>query len=338
MSTRHAVPAHERDTGPALRRPVLTERWRRADEDLLFGPSAIAPLGDGLVLLVDECRHGLVVVDDQGRLVRRLGREGAEPGAFRYPTHAAADGHGGAWVTDRWNHRVQHLTPTGEVIATFGRYGRAPGEFNEPWGIAVLDDGRLAVADRSNHRLQVFTGGGELVATFGRGGYDRTHYEGRGFKNGYIYRWWLALSNRFRSHDTLFREQGYSLGTFECPQGLVAVSDDRVLIADPGVGAVLVCSLATGEVEPLLTFNGLGVAPTNVCALGDGLVAAVADAGCTLCLLDEHGGHRFTDVPGIEHLTACAPGPDSTLWCLDGWNSRLVCYELAFAPEDKEAS
>ncbi|MBN1916579.1 MAG: NHL repeat-containing protein [Verrucomicrobia bacterium] len=338
MSTCLAAPNETHDAGPALRRPVFTPRWERVAGELLFGPSGIVPLGDGQTLLVDECHHSLVVVDEEGHLVQRLGREGAEPGAFRYPTQAVVDGRGGIWVTDRWNHRVQHLTLTGEVLGVFGAYGRAPGTFNEPWGITVLDGERLVVADRCNHRLQVFRTDGELVATLGRGGYDRAHYEGRGFKSGYVYQRWLGQADRFSRLDTLFREQGYTLGTLEHPQGLVAISGDRILIADPGIGAVLVCSLATGEVEPFAASNGLRFSPTNVCALGDGLVAAVADAGRTLCLLDEQGGRRFSNVPGIEHLTSCATGPDATLWCLDGWNSRLVCYNVAFEPDDEEAS
>jgi len=338
MSTCATAPVRTHDAGPTLPQPVLTPRWRRAGEGFLFGPSAVTPLGDGLMLLIDECRHSLLVVDEQGQTVRRLGREGSEPGAFRYPTHAVADGHGGIWVTDRWNHRVQHLALSGEVSSVFGSYGQAPGEFNEPWGIAVLDDGRLVVADRSNHRLQVFTHDGRFISAAGRSGYARAHYEGRGFKSGYVYQRWLGLSNRFVPQDTLFREQGYRVGTLEQPEGLATSDGGRVLVADPGVGAVLACSPASGEVEMLTQFNGIRFAPTSLCALGGGLTAAVADAGRTLCLLDEQGVYRFVNVPGLEHLTACAPGSGSTLWCLDGWNSQLVCCDLAFAPEDEEAS
>jgi hypothetical protein len=312
-----------------LVRPVLTPRWSVGGDDTLLGPSGLAPLDQGTVLVVDECRHGLVVLDEQGALVRRIGAEGAAPGCLRYPTHAAPDGDGGFWVTDRWNHRVQHLDAGGGFLSSFGAYGSAPGEFNEPWGISAVDDGTLVVSDRSNHRLQVFSADGALVGTCGRGGYDRSHYEGDGFKRGYVFERWGALSNRFLSHETLFCEQGYALGTLEYPQGLAACGDGRVLVADPGLGALLRCTLGGGSVEPMASMSGSRFVATNVTRVGDGLFVAAADAGAVACLLDAEGRSVCFDVPGVEHVTACALGPGSTLWFLDGWNHRIVCCDWA---------
>ena len=313
---------------------ILTERWSVGGDDTFLGPSCVAPLDEALVLVVDECRHSIVIVDENGAVVRRLGAEGTEPGTFRYPTHAAADGHGGFWVTDRWNHRVQHLDGSGRVIAAAGSYGTAPGEFNEPWGIAVLDDDRLVVADRSNHRLQVLSADGAPVSACGRGGYDQSYYEGSGFKRGCVFQRWSALANRFVSHETLFRGQNYSLGTLEFPQGVAVCGDGQVLVADAGIGAMLACDLGQGRVERLVSSRGVRFVPTNVSSLGDGLFVSVADEGHTACLFDADGAHAFFNVPGIVHLTACVPGPGATLWCLDGWNHRLACYDLEFGPAE----
>ena len=320
-----------------LPRPILTERWSVGGDGTFLGPSGVALLDQARMLVVDECRHSIAVLDENGALVRRIGTEGTEPGSFRYPTHAVADGRGGFWVTDRWNHRVQRLDASGRVLSTTGSYGPAPGEFNEPWGIALLDDGRLVVSDRSNHRLQVLSGDGAPPWTCGRGGYDRSYYEGGGFKRGYVFQRWSGLSNRFVSHETLFREQGYALGTLEYPQGIAACGDGRVLVADPGLGVVLRCTPGQGSVESLVASRGVRFAPTNVAGLGNGLFVAVADAGHTACLLDAEGAYAFFNVPGIEHLTACALGPGSTLWCLDGWNHRLACYDLDFEPPEGAA-
>ncbi len=319
-------------TACGLPRPVLTQRWALGGDDTFRGPSGLAPLGDGRMLVVDECRHSVALFDADGALVRRVGREGAEPGAFRYPTHATADCAGGFWVTDRWNHRVQHLDAAGRVLAVSGAYGPGPGEFNEPWGITRLDDGRLIVSDRSNHRVQVLSSEGTFVATCGRGGYGRSYYEGTRFKRGEVFGRWSALSTRFVSPETLFRAQGYALGTLEYPQGIAACGDGRVLIADPGLGTIHCCAPDGGRIEAPAWPSGTRCVPTNVAGLGDGLFVAVGDWGRTACLLNASGDTVLFDVPGIEHLTACAAGPGGTLWCLDGWNHRLVCHRLDFEP------
>ncbi len=367
MSARAIPTSGPKAFAPALPSPVLELCWSVGGDGTFLGPSGVTALDDGLMLVVDECRHGLVVLDENGSVVRRLGEAGSAPGSFRYPTQAVADGDGGFWVTDRWNHRVQRLDASGRVLCAAGSYGPAPGEFNEPWGIAVGDDGRLVVSDRSNHRLQVVSGDGAFVGTCGRGGYDRFYYEGKAFKGGYVYQRWGALSNRFMPHETLFHEQGYTLGTLEYPQGLAACGGGRVLVADPGIGVVLRCTLETGAIEPL-TAPGARPAPTNVAGIGGGLFVAVADAGNAAWLLDAEGcaaqdsaaqdsvaqgsgaqgsgargsGARGSvglfEVPGIEHLTACAPGPGGTLWCLDGWNHRLACYRLELGPVEAPSS
>ena len=300
-----------------------------------LGPSGIAPLNKTLMLVVDECRHAIAVLDEHGTLVRRIGPDGSDQSPFRYPTQAVGDGTGGFWVTDRWNHCVRRLDASGHILSTTGRYGVASGEFNEPWGLAQLDDGRLVVADRSNHRLHVLSADGATAHTCGQGGYDRNYYEGTGFKCGYVFRRWSALSNRFCSHETLFHEQGYTLGTLEYPQGIAAAGGARVLVADPGLGTVMQCMLDTGRVEPLIPSEKMPLVPTNIAALGHGLFLAMADVGHTACLLDEQGNHACIDVAGVEHLTASAPGPGSTLWCLDGWNHRLTCCDCRFEwPEE----
>lgn len=327
------VEATTRDSTLPLARPVLTERWR-VGAGAFLGPSHVTPLGGGLMLVVDECQHSVVLLDENGALVRRIGREGSAPGTFRYPTHAAADGAGGFWVTDRWNHRVQHLEASGNALGLVGTYGPDPGQFNEPWGITVLDDRRLVVSDRSNHRLQLLAVDGTVRDALGRGGYDRTYYEGSGFKRGFVFQWWTGLSNRFVSHETLFREQGYALGTLEYPQGVAASDDGRVLVADPGVGAVLACTPGERKVKPLVAPHGVRFVPTNVARLGDGLFVALADAGHTALLFDSEGAFAFFNIPGIEHVTACARGSGSTLWCLDGWRHELVCYDLALEPHE----
>jgi len=199
------------------------------------------------------------------------------------------------------------------------------------------DGGGLVVSDRSNHRLQFLAQDGAVLDALGRGGYDRAYYEGTGFKRGFVFQWWSALSNRFVSHETLFREQGYVLGSLEYPQGVATTDDGRLLVADPGVGAVLVCTPGDETVELLIAPHGVRFVPTNVAGVGDGLLIAVADEGHTAVLFDGEGAFAFFNLPGIEHVTACARGSGSTLWCLDGWRHRLVCYDLAFEPAEGAA-
>ena len=336
MSAAPALAHTPHETAP-LPHCVLTERWRVGGDGTFLGPSGLALLDEGTVLVVDECQHSVAVLDAAGALVRRIGAEGDAPGEFRYPTQAAADGAGGFWVTDRWNHRVQRLDGSGRVITVTGTYGPGPGEFNEPWGVVMLEDGRLVVSDRSNHRLQLLSSEGVVEGTCGQGGYGRPYYEGRRFKHGYIFRRWSAITNRFASHETFFHVEGYALGTLEYPQGIAACGDGRVLVADPGLGVVQGCTPGQGSVEALALLGPGRYVPVNIAALGDGLFLAVADFGNQACLFDDGGGSTLVEVPGIEHLTACVAGPGRTLWCLDGWNHCLVCYGLDIEPAEGTA-
>jgi len=61
--------------------------------DVSFGP-------DGKLHILDSQRKRIVVVDEEGRLIREFGREGGGPGEFGMPVQVAALGDGGTAVAD----------------------------------------------------------------------------------------------------------------------------------------------------------------------------------------------------------------------------------------------
>jgi len=189
---------------------------------------------NGNLLIIDEFNHRIQKFSPSGEFILAFGRKGKKKGEFFYPTSLTIDKTNDIYISDRWNHRIQKFSPSGEFILAFGSYGNKPGEFNEPWGLEIDDKQDLYIADNSNHRIQKFSSTGEFIWAFGKGGANKHFYQGRSFKNSFIYQQWLSSLNKFQTIETLFYQTGYELGVFEYPQAIRIIPDQRILIADTG--------------------------------------------------------------------------------------------------------
>src|SRR5699024_3333338 len=140
------------------------------------GASGITIGEDGLVYVTDTWNHIVVVLDDEGRVVRQLGQRGTltdigdgsdpstKPGLFFGPRDVAVLD-GDIYVTDTGNERVQVFSKDGTFLRAFGGYGSDEGQLIEPTGIVAGPKGNIWVADSGNGRIVVFTPRGEVVQT-----------------------------------------------------------------------------------------------------------------------------------------------------------------------------
>lgn len=135
----------------------------KADE--MVKPVAAASRGKRIYAL-DEKKCALLIYDD-GKLTKVVGRCGSEKGAFKSPQGVSVGTRGRVFVADTGNSRIQILDENGNFLWFFGERGSAPGQLKSPQSVAVGADGRVFVADTGNDRIQVFTDEGILLFEFG---------------------------------------------------------------------------------------------------------------------------------------------------------------------------
>jgi hypothetical protein len=142
------------------------------NDSLLLGqPTGIAwSPASREIWVVETSAHRLAVLDEQGRLLRRVGSRGEGEGQFNFPTHIWIDSEGLVYVVDAMNFRVQVLDAAGTVLSVFGKAGDATGYMARPKGIATDSFGNIYVVDALFHAVQVFNRQGQFLYAFGNQG------------------------------------------------------------------------------------------------------------------------------------------------------------------------
>ena len=137
--------------------------------------AGIAVNSKGVIALADYDGHCILVFDETGKFVRKIGCQGDKDGQFKSPTEVAFLNGDEILVADECNHRIQQLNvQTGNFVKSFGKKGSGDGEFENPVCVCITSDGRfIVVADHDNSRIQVFTMDGEPVFKFGDSGPER---------------------------------------------------------------------------------------------------------------------------------------------------------------------
>lgn len=140
---------------------------------LLRRPAGIArDPATGLLYVADTYAHDVKVLDDEGRLVRVIGRRGEAPGEFNYPTHLAF-ARGELYVTDTMNSRVQVLDPAGRAPPRrIGSRGLYVGDLVRPKGVAADNEGQVYVVESYHDHLLVFGREGEFLLPIGGTGME----------------------------------------------------------------------------------------------------------------------------------------------------------------------
>jgi sugar lactone lactonase YvrE len=157
-------------------------RWRAADllepeegdspppgrADTLTTPAAVAVDGrDRVYVATTGRRCQIVVLDPEGRVLRRFGRRGREPGAFLAITGISVDGQGRILVTDAQGMPVQCFSPEGELLVAFGKHAMGAENFSLPAGAVRDGGGDIWVLDTIRQVLRRYDPKGELLSTIG---------------------------------------------------------------------------------------------------------------------------------------------------------------------------
>ena len=213
--------------------------------------AGIAVNSKGVIALADIDDHCIVVFDETGKFVRKIGGQGDKDGQFDSPIDVTFLNDDEILGVDQCNHRIQQLNvQTGNFVGSFGKKGSRNGELKNPTSVGITSDGRfIAVADHFNSRIQVFTMDGEPVFKFGDSGPERLDhphscvcYEEKFFVTD--------LSNNFvKVFDGKgrflykFGEKGNGDGQLNSPCGLCVDKYGNLLVCDPGNGRIQQFSL-----------------------------------------------------------------------------------------------
>jgi DNA-binding beta-propeller fold protein YncE len=156
---------------------VVEQAFTTDENDL--EPIAAAETADGFAL-VDRRRGDVVILDERGRVRRRVGSPEIS-GGWGDPIDLAVAPNGRIYVADRDRHRIVVLAADGSFLSAFGDRGPFPGLFVEPFAVEIVGD-RVLVTDRLNHRIAIHTLDGDPAGHWGmhavipRQGEGRIHY------------------------------------------------------------------------------------------------------------------------------------------------------------------
>lgn len=147
---RHAVVAFSFDG-----REVGRLGGRGSGDGQLNFPTAVAPDGEGGLLVVDALNFRISRFGAGGHYRGAFGEAGDGGGAFGRPKAVAVDPAGRIYVTDAQHDVVVVFDAGGAFELSVGGTGSAPGSLAMPAGVAITER-RLFVADSRNHRIQIY--------------------------------------------------------------------------------------------------------------------------------------------------------------------------------------
>lgn len=196
---RDALPAAGAAAAPATPTATLTAEVVVAG-GVVQQPRGITIDREGHLVVADAGQHRILVVDQNGQVLRTIGAPGHAPGQFHEPSGVAVDDAGHLYVADTWNARVVKLDAQGRVLASWGsgavpfgaplsdpvtgqtlqRYAvdnggdpaanqRNPLGFFGPRSVLV-HRGRVYIADTGNSRIVVTDLNGTVLQQFGSEG------------------------------------------------------------------------------------------------------------------------------------------------------------------------
>lgn len=125
---------------------------------------------DKKIYVTDTQSHQLLLYNQRGNFIGRMGERGTEAGAFNFPTHLATDRSGNLYVTDSMNFRAQVFNLQHDSWKKFGRHGNGAGDFASSKGIGVDSNGIIYVAETLFDSVQLFDSDGTYLLSIGAQG------------------------------------------------------------------------------------------------------------------------------------------------------------------------
>ena len=201
------------------------------------GPTAIAVKTQGNIAVVDNLGNCVFVFNKEGNCLKQIGKEGADPGQFKYPNGMSFLNNNEILITDQLNHRIQHINiQTGTVVKTFGKKVREKDTSRLHLTFALTRQNVLL--SLNNNRVQVMSKEGEALFTVGDSGPEKlsTPYSCISYKNIFLV---TERDNHvikaFDASNTFlykFGEKGNQDGQFNGPCGMCLDSSNNLLVCD----------------------------------------------------------------------------------------------------------
>lgn len=123
------------------------------------------------IWVVETSAHRISILNENGEIIKQIGKRGLATGEFNFPTHIWIDARGNVYIIDSMNFRVQIFDKDGNIISVFGSQGDATGFFARPKGIATDSYGNIYIVDGLFHVVQVFDIKGNFLYKFGNQGH-----------------------------------------------------------------------------------------------------------------------------------------------------------------------
>lgn len=161
------LPARDRPIQMALREEYSVGGIDAPDWAQFGSIAEIAFDSLGRLFVLDPTNHRVVIIDDEGRLIRMLGREGNGPGEFVVPRTMAVFEDGSVTVHDLIRHTFTSFDPAGELRHD----NRVTLDHGAPGRIFPLPDGSIAATAQMYHvdgRLHLRTSSGMSPTPRGR--------------------------------------------------------------------------------------------------------------------------------------------------------------------------
>lgn len=158
-----------RDTSPTKSQSVtvIGKSWFG---DYFEKPVGAVSLSDGLMAVLDERNHNVLIVSSAGQHIRTLGTKGNAQGQFQFPRGICSNTAGHVVVSDWLNNRIQLWEPTGKFVRQFGIRGQGEANLNGPVGVVCDQQDNIYVCDYNNHCVKVFNAAGGFIRQIGKHG------------------------------------------------------------------------------------------------------------------------------------------------------------------------
>ena len=184
--------------------------------------------------------------------VRAFGREGSNPGLFRFPGGVAVDAQGNAYVVEILGNRVQKFdAEDGHLLTWTGSV--ESGAFQEPADVAVDRQGRVWVTDRGHNRLVWFDSEGGYLGSLGSALEDE--FSGPNGLGLHPSQPLLFVADTFHGRVRVFDiagaapvpvadygTQGIEVGHMWQPSDVAVSSKGEIHIAEPGINRIQIFS------------------------------------------------------------------------------------------------
>ena len=123
--------------------------------EMLQGPAGIAVNSKGVIAVADREGHCILVFDETGKFVRKIGCQDNKGGQFESPIDVTVLNGDEILLADECNHPIQQLNvQTGNFVKSFGEQGIGDGELKNP--VSVCKFGEKGNGGGQLHHLSSF--------------------------------------------------------------------------------------------------------------------------------------------------------------------------------------